>query len=567
MNNQILKDTIKEWHSKTPDSVHTVGWGYKIKNEVCTDELCVVFSVLNKKPLAELTQEEILPTSLTIDNETIKTDVIQIGPASLCVDYAQCSREESEIDKDPPVRAHRFENTPLRGGISISRVEYLAKTFGTLGGLFRDKEDGSVVGLTCAHVVVPGTNVEKSDNVSWSNSARTALWDIENKQIAQPGLGDFWPVDILEEQFVGHIKRYYPLAPAGLFFDDSGALIPNNNRIDAAVISIDDATLLDNYSGSQLGSKPLVNHPVATTEEIDGLLTNHNVLVKSGRTTGYMDSRTCTTPICPEKIPLFPTSPIGSILVTAMNVSTTTTFGDTHDCIEFKFNARTKDALDDLEHLQNVLMPGDSGSLLLADFNGVLKIVGLCFAVEGSTEFPRNSGKAARIDTVMNLLNLEAIGPNDQRKINPASNWVFRLEDLPSTSSRVATKIIDNLKYWECGQRGNKTVYVTYGTKLTPPRNVAAAVGTSSINVSWDAPLVVGPVPIVGYRVQYSSSNGVAGSWVDFESPMSTLTVARITGLTNGKRYVIRVRAINADSSNSAFSANSTPVLYSPLPL
>jgi hypothetical protein len=89
-------------------------------------------------------------------------------------------------------------------------------------------------------------------------------------------------------------------------------------------------------------------------------------------------------------------------------------------------------------------------------------------------------------------------------------------------------------------------------------------VGTSGMNVSWDAPLVVGPVPIVGYRVQYSSSNGAAGSWVDFESPMSLLTVARITGLTNGKRYVVRVCAINAASRSSSFSANSTPVLYSP---
>ncbi len=204
MNKEILKDTIKEWHSKTPDSVHAVGWGYKIKNEVCTEELCVIFSVLNKKPLAELTQEEILPTSLIIDNETIKTDVIQIGPASLCVDYAQCSREESEINKDPLVRAHRFENTPLRGGISISHVENLAKTFGTLGGLFRDKEDGSVVGLTCAHVVV---GADEGENESWSDSSRTDLWDIENKQIAQPGLGDFWPVYILEEQIIGHIKR------------------------------------------------------------------------------------------------------------------------------------------------------------------------------------------------------------------------------------------------------------------------------------------------------------------------------------------------------------------------
>ena len=582
MNNQILQDTIRDWYSKTPDSVHAVGWGYKRTNDVCTDELCVIFSVLSKKPLTELTQEEILPTSLIIDNETIKTDVIQrsrlfrlkghIG--HIGGSWGSCTEGENNSN----AKQHRAMHRPLIGGIEIRK--HGETRGGTLGGLFRDKDDGSVVGLTNAHVALAGL----LETALWSQSSRSYNADANiqyDGAIAQP-ISDGFQVNMMGDFFpdtgdIGDTKRYYPLIQATPPITTDSLV--NFNYIDAAVIGIEDSKLLGPYSGSQLGPKPPVNYGVATTAEIDGLVSNRNILSKSGRTTGYVDTLICTDPICRNIRLQYENRPQNSIIAKQLNYtfnldSTIASPIDLlfTDCILFSFNAQAKDSYGNWQSLPNVCVGGDSGSLLLADFNGVKKIVGLIFAGGPADDdnplfdvaFWDNQGLACRIDTVMSLLNLEAIGPNDQKQTNPQRNWSYALIDVPVTSSYIATKTIDNMKFWECGQIGNKTVYVTYGTKQTPPRNVVALGGNKEIGVTWDAPLVAGPVPIIGYKIQYSSSNGVAGSWTSFESPLSPLRLALITGLTNGKRYVVRVRSINADSRSSAFSANSTPVLCSP---
>ena len=570
MNNQILQDTIRDWYSKTPDSVHAVGWGYKRTNDVCTDELCVIFSVLSKKPLTELTQEEILPTSLIIDNETIKTDVIQRSCLFRLKDYLsdlmalEGSLGSCTEGKNYSNAKHRAMHRPLIGGIEIRKPGETRG--GTLGGLFRDKDDGSVVGLTNAHVALTGG----LETALWSQSSRSFNVDATiqyDGAIVQPIRDDF-QVNMMGRLFpvagdIGNTKRYYPLSDSFV------------NYIDAAVIGIEDSKLLGPYSGSQLGPKPPVNYGVATTAEIDGLVSNRNILSKSGRTTGYVDTLICTDPVCRNIRLQYENRPQNSIIAKQVNY-TMTLGGDIdlpfEDCILYSFNAQTKDLYDDWQDLPNVCVEGDSGSLLLADFNGVKKIVGLIFAGGPDDNdnppvdpaFEDNQGIACRIDRVMDMLNLEAIGPNDQKQTNPQRNWSYALIDVPVTSSYIATKTIDNMKFWECGQIGNKTVYITYGTKQTPPRNVVALGGNEEIGVTWDAPLVAGPVPIIGYKIQYSSSNGVAGSWTSFENPLSPLRLALITGLTNGKRYVVRVRSINADSRSSAFSANSTPVLCSP---
>ena len=610
MNNSMLTETMREWYDKTPDSVHGVQYGYKITNGKITDELCVVFSVLNKKPLAELTQEEILPTSLVVDNETIKTDVVQMGLMSLCTHagYGRCSQEEVDRRTDSLVTTHRARVRPLRGGISIGNNEDAPGygNAGTLGGLFRDVVDGSVVGLTNAHVACKGLR-----NCTWSDSSRTVgdvynnvdkspQWDIMDKKILQPGTidGGNSTTDI-----IGRVKRYYPL-------DGVDSTNPYN-YIDAAVIGIDNATLLDSYSGSQRGPTPPVNYSVATTAEINVLFTKGYALVKSGRTTGYVNALVggnCGIPSDVTAVPfdygyagkgsirlLF--SPIGNYNTVREGVSNEEDYTFSN-VLSFVFNAAAQRSTGDLTYyhcLPNVCVPGDSGSLLLANFvgldpdgdyypdGGVLKIVGLIFAT-GTTdnplspyvsEFPNNVGSACRIDTVMEQLQLEPIG-SKERKVNPSTNWLFKGVPRPTTSGRQSPKygimvdgVPDLRTYWECGQRetnsGTYTVYVTYVERLSAPRNVVAAIGNASLVVSWDAPYSNGGSPITDYIVKYSSNGGVAMSWKNFSDPVSTATSCTVTGLINGTPYVFKVIAKNAVGISPA-SANSQPVTPATVP-
>ena len=611
----MLTETMREWYEKTSNSVHGVQYGYKITNGIRTNELCVVFSVLNKKPLAELTQEEILPTSLVVDNETIKTDVVQRARASLRTenssiiqshtsvdDYGRCSQGENLLVQDPLVTPHRAMVRPLRGGISIGHLENEPSnppitSGGTLGGIFRDKVDGSVVGLTCAHIVC-----QELMNVQWSDSYSSSYWsewDIQSKRIVQPGTIDGGNIN----NSIGHIKRYYPIA------EDSVAGSAYN-YIDAAVIGIDNvpspyAPLCDNYSGTQLGPDQLVHYPVATGEEIENVFDIVNTngtprypLVKSGRTTGYVNAvvgGNCGVPNYGNVPIKLLSRPMGNMFTLNWNDWYHWVF---RNILEFAFDAaayRTHPTLHDpfsLHYLPNVCMPGDSGSLLLADFDGVLKIVGLIFA--GSTtdvdpdgvpypdmglapeyfagtrmEFPNNIGYACRIDTVMEQLQLEPIGSNEI-KVNPSTNWLFREVPRRVLSNRTSPRIgipvnggSDPRTFWECGQRGENTVYVTYSQNLSPPQNLSiVAIGNGQVTLKWDFPASNGGSDIIAYLVEYSTSGGA--SWQQFNYGSScTETDCRITvtGLLNGTRYVFRVRAQNAIvvSQPSNVSASATP--------
>ncbi len=717
MNKQILQDTLREWHSKTPDDVHGVGRSYKVKNGVRTNELCVVFLVLHKKPLAELRSEEILPTSLVIDNETISTDVIEIPRFR-----ALGSRSEARINcRNPPATTNRARHRPLVGGISIGA--YDRGGTGTLGGMFRDKEDGSVVGLTNSHVVTPFI-----DGCTWSshkNYEDFYVWDIENKRMEQPGKVDdefpsqpWWEPLYPSTGIVGNIKRYYPLTTyyetvvdhtvnpnrEYLVFPESGEV----NYMDAAVIGFNsDTSLIGPHSGSQLGPPrylkgiyrstnttpiqiwPVEPHcetwyyyqdvpdeqtggncgyhtgqtvvisdhkgntaangtwkitsiapnarypydyqqgfyggftlngsigngvgtatgtihrqpwggsvaayPVATTAEIDSLVSNtfssnnRNKLVISGRTSGYSgNTAQAEYEYIMEDIHYGEEGDYNNVTLDCNiyagidNLILQVSYGRTIYNPDLVFADQILIGYGDKWFPEppepgeppdpnpgsslGPIRPGDSGSIVLADFNGVLKIVGLVFA--GSDI----SGIMNRIDHVMRLLNLEALGSGSMASNNPPSNWSFI--DLPSpyhqrgSNTASATITHNGLKYWECGKLPNgNTKYVTYTSRPSPspPHNVVGVRGNGQVTLSWDVPYSNGGSPITDYIVKYSSGGGVAGSWKKFSDPVSPATSLTVTGLTNGTSYVFKVIARNAFGIGPA-SANSAPVRPATVP-
>ncbi|MDQ1247012.1 MAG: large repetitive protein, partial [Actinomycetota bacterium] len=73
------------------------------------------------------------------------------------------------------------------------------------------------------------------------------------------------------------------------------------------------------------------------------------------------------------------------------------------------------------------------------------------------------------------------------------------------------------------------------------PLGVVATPRNGAASIAFRAPLNTGGLPIITY--QYSLDNGA--TW-KFRSTNSAATPMIITGLTNGRLYQVRIRAINA---------------------
>ena len=97
---------------------------------------------------------------------------------------------------------------------------------------------------------------------------------------------------------------------------------------------------------------------------------------------------------------------------------------------------------------------------------------------------------------------------------------------------------------------------VTPRTVPSTPAAPTAEARNASALVSWSAPSDGGSA-ITDYEVQFSFNNG--SSWTTFSDSVSTDNSTTVTGLTNGTKYVFRVRAINA-ANPSGWSDKSSVV-------
>jgi hypothetical protein len=96
-----------------------------------------------------------------------------------------------------------------------------------------------------------------------------------------------------------------------------------------------------------------------------------------------------------------------------------------------------------------VSIPGDSGSIILADFNGVQKIIGLNFAGGrfANNDPQGNAGVACRIDRVASLLNITHWDANSIRFSNPA-DWKYYEEDNNANQINIDN---NGETYWQIG--------------------------------------------------------------------------------------------------------------------
>lgn len=414
MNNSILNNYLSNFYLSSPDNVKFIGYGYKIKNNIQTNIKSIVFGVEQKLPLNEILPDQLIPNNLTIDNTNYITDVIEIKGSFNKSSYCYtCDINNTSDD-------HRTRTLPIKGGISLG-IENQNKA-GTLGLIVKDNQTNTLVGLTCGHIVVSNTTINSSRENEISQASST-----QNINIVQPAY-----IDDSDNHYIGAVKRYIPIDPNSI------------NIVDAAIISLDFNTISQSDSIKQVGLNNTQSLPFATTQEIDSLLDEPRpMLVKSGRTSGFVNCEMATQYL------------FGSLDIVDIDNSTFS------DCIIFSYLQEQNG-----DWASNVVCPGDSGQVIIANFNGIYKVVGLVFAGGATFEYfgnPYNLGIACRIDKVSQLLDISNWDGSAPIKYSNKNNWIF-LNKNGLLSNVSITE--NNKKYWQAGtilaDNQLKSLYVSY---------------------------------------------------------------------------------------------------------
>ena len=101
----------------------------------------------------------------------------------------------------------------------------------------------------------------------------------------------------------------------------------------------------------------------------------------------------------------------------------------------------------------------------------------------------------------------------------------------------------------------------TAATVPSEPRNVSATSGDASLALEWATPASDGGSPVTGYAVQYRA--GTSGDWGAANVTVSDAS-ASISGLVNGTRYQVQVRAENSSTVDDGEGPWSAAVSATP---
>ena len=421
---QEIKDKIKEIVRTTPN-ITSVGYGYKVSNGVNTGEPSIVYGVEVKKPLAELSSEELLPSEVSIANQPIKTDVVQMGKIEPLNCNGNCGQNAGAASIP-----NRSYTRPVKGGLSMTSLNN-NNTVGTFGLVVKDVATGCILGLTNNHVSIADafyTNARDLDG-----QIQNDYDPVDSIYQGTEGAGYFDPANI-----IGRGVRYVPLHPQSLGL---------TNNVDAALFSLNINTLSSTQSWKQVGLDSVVTDhlPFATTLEIDNLLASNAQLYSSGRTTGPKGGATCPL----KAFQLGVSFPIGYKMQ-----GTTTTVTMTDAIAYLKPPVDHPESQDPAEYgaCCNPVRGGDSGSALIADIGGTIKVIGLVFA--GGTaacDGGPNSytyGFACRIDEVASQLGITSWNKGDTLTVVNTSTIEYRTE--PGGSDQ-KTKSCDGKTFWQVG--------------------------------------------------------------------------------------------------------------------
>ena len=367
-----IKLKIQELAKEISSNVSSISYGYKYVGNVQTNELCIIYSVDKKKPISELLESEIIPSTIIIEDKVLKTDVFEMNKPELLICNGACG-QNAGANSIP----NRTFTRPLVGGLSVTSTN-LVTTVGTLGFIGVHINTQTLVGVTNNHVLIQDAFYTAERNVN--GAIKNEYTPIDS--VYQHGeTGSIPPSNFI----IGQTLRYVPIQQA------------TPNKVDCSIFSINESDIgLGNISSSvkQAGVAYTDPLPFATTAEIDDLLETNPMLFSSGRTTGPKGGVTCPLRV----FALFTAFPIN---YNKQYIPTQVYFEDQITFVKPEFDPSLTTIC------SNPIIPGDSGSALIADFGGVRKIVGLVFAastVGGIIYY----GYANRIDNVALEIGIEA---------------------------------------------------------------------------------------------------------------------------------------------------------------
>ncbi len=429
--NNLLLSGIVNLHSGTPDSVISVGYGKKITNNQLTNTSSIVFGVEKKIPLSELVASGsyIVPEKIIIDGIEYETDVVETQVPR----FLNCSNYNPSIIGNAlpqEIYRHRKNTSPLKGGVVI-RPER-ANWVGTLGLICIDSETKSFVGLTNSHVAIfpeqfvfYNTGYYSSDWSSWR--ARQEIIQFTEYPTPLNLMGTY------TENSIGYVKKFSPAIDGFADFTDQ---VIRYHSIDAAVISLNECAPLgggdlfdkgltpwnEKYkvidieeSFKQLGLDYNNPMPFATTAEINSLIDTPRNIYSVGRSTGVKGYPGCRMRI-------------SNLFYTAWVRASEVLYGYFYDCIRYE-------PVDS----EWIIYGGDSGSILIADFDGVFKIIGLVFAGSNTAS---GYGVACRIDRIANQLGVEAWSNQEKYFANNNDIKIF-VEDYSTLTGNFRKSIYD----------------------------------------------------------------------------------------------------------------------------
>lgn len=435
---------LENQFDNTPDYVVGVSYGFKKKNGQKTDQKSIIYKVLKKKPSIEIPQNEVIPEKLAINGQEYITDVVE-GTKST---FFNCFSSES----DPSIQRLRGNPSllaPMRGGNELVLMPdkwtgpdsaTSSYSTGTLGFFAVDNYDGKVVGITnshvaCLHRVFCNERNIEAENPEPYNSYDPRPWEniLPTLKIAPSCAA--WNGSNITNASV-NIKRYMPITLLGRNYVDCALLIMNSGNVPATANAFIDSTSYQVWQ--PIGEPDYPTHmPFATTQELNNLLSSNPNLYSTGRRTGPKGW-----------------SPISSCILRVTEIGVNETLsgeeGDSYwsDVIKMQYE----------DGAGSPARPGDSGSVVIADFSGTRKIVGLLFAGNEAESY----GLFCRIDRVADTMNIRAWD----------ASYVLD-KALPTATELIATQeanlggtpnIVQNGKhFWQSGFRWITT---TSGTSV-----------------------------------------------------------------------------------------------------
>lgn len=410
-----MRETInKIFELRKSDNIIGVGRGRKQRGGTYTDDEAIVFTVIDKKPIDKIAPDELIQPEIEIDGVTYKTDVVTGGrmyPLSTVppIDYDQPFDDWRHIEP-----ANQRLVDPIQGGMEVAPIA--TPWVGTGSVLCKDNDTGAICMLTNCHVI-------STDTLKVSDRVPTDIPNYEIKHI------------INGERIVGRFYKSPFLSKTSVNLTDSGLFTIREGLYDVI------------ESRKQVGMTPLNITKFATPAELDTISAGTRIY-SSGRTTGAKgetgffppDTREHTVKLFVEAVNY--STPVGEYHRPGYGTNFMANFTD-----GIKFKATETDYTG--ASLYGVLIHGDSGSAVFADFGGVMKIIGIAFASDGFY------GVFCRIDNICAALNISE-WPVDS--VNPSQN-----ELLPTLNSAAPEyldvvgldpapfKVDGGKKYWAIG--------------------------------------------------------------------------------------------------------------------